>query len=203
MNNITITNIVKNEVTVNDCYTFKVPYDILNNMALKKDKDITLIYNKLILKCMLNKSLKSLSISFKIKKEISLKLDKEYCNNEYFKIINNKLKIKVLEYLEQKGYINDYEYAKNYIYTRNNKSIIYLKKYLLSKGIDKTILDKCILEYKEEFGLEKEKENILKFFEKNLNKLEDEKEKRKIFNKLLYKGYSYNLIKNIYNELKK
>lgn len=199
---IIITNIVKNEITINNCYNFKVPYDIFKEMGLKLDLDITDVYNKLMYKCMLYKGFRSLNVSFKTKKEISLKIEREYCNNEYFKSINNKIKNKVIEYLEEKEYINDYEYSVNYIQNRSNKSILQLKKSLIVKGVDKEIVEKCIKDYKEENGLDNERENIFKILDKSIHKLDDEKEKRKIFNKLLYRGYSYGTIKEIYNEIK-
>lgn len=115
----------------------------------------------------------------------------------------------VINKLEEQNYINDLEYAKNYIALKSTKyGPRLLKEELTKKGIDKKTFNKAIKDYDEETNLkhiikrEKDKAKFNSSFEKYLEKL---------YKKYVSKGFNPELLKTLlcseidktkYNELK-
>ena len=104
----------------------------------------------------------------------------------------NKAVDKLLEY----GYINDEVYAENYISTYSQtKGKQKLKFDLLSKGVDKSIIDQKLEKLLDEEGqFESAKTLALKFLK---NKIRDEKTYQKLCGHLVSKGFSFDVVSKI------
>lgn len=113
------------------------------------------------------------------KKEIYIKLLQKYWEKS---VVN-----KVIEILEEKGILNDLEYAKNYILNKKGgrKKVEYELKL---KGIDSLILKEAL----DCYMVEDELEELRKAFKKL-----DKKDDNKKIASLMRKGYSYSNIKKI------
>lgn len=102
---------------------------------------------------------------------------------------------KTIEFLEKYNYINDYEFAENYV-SRNigNKSIHRIKSELCVKGIDKAILDKTLVNLENN-----EDESVRKLIEKKIKRynLAEVKDKRRFYGLLMRNGYSYDTIQRV------
>lgn len=105
---------------------------------------------------------------------------------------------RVIEMLNKYDFINDYNYAKMYIeYKMNSKSITAIKNDLYKKHISKEIISSIL----EESPID-ESELIInllktKYYKFDLEELED---KRKVINKLMYKGFKYAQIDDAINK---
>ncbi len=97
-----------------------------------------------------------------------------------------------IDYVKSFHYIDDYQYALDYItYNSERKSIKQIELDLHQKGITRDIILKAYTEWKEMNGEQNESEMIRKLLEKkNYKKDCDIKEKQKIYSFLLRKGYS-------------
>jgi regulatory protein len=129
--------------------------------------------------------------------ELKLKLLKKQYDKE--------LVSKVLNYLKEKNYLNDYEFGKQYVEEKirtkswgKNK----LKSELYKKGIALNIIQQILEEEKDESSLEK----ATVLAEKKLSLLLRRKyEKRTLTNKLssflFSRGYEYDIIREVLNKL--
>ena len=108
---------------------------------------------------------------------------------------------KAAEKLKSYGYIDDSAFCESYISTYSTcKSKKKLKYDLLSKGIKEDIIEEKLAQL---FDEEEEKENLLRLAEKYMSGREfDLKTKQKFYNHFAGKGYDYNLVLNIWEELK-
>lgn len=108
---------------------------------------------------------------------------------------------KASEKLKSYGYIDDSAFCESYISTYlTSKSKKKLKYDLLSKGIKEDIIEEKLAQL---FDEEEEKENLLRLAEKYMSGKEfDLKTKQKFYNHFAGKGYDYNLVLNIWEELK-
>ena len=105
---------------------------------------------------------------------------------------------RVIEMLIKYDFINDYNYAKMYIdYKVNSKSITAIKNDLYKKHISNDIVSSIL----EESQID-ESELIINLLEKKYYKfnLQDLEDKRKVINKLMYKGFKYNSIEEAINK---
>lgn len=101
---------------------------------------------------------------------------------------------KVLERLEERGYIDDEKFAKYYLENRNLKKGISEKKMrieLKSKGISEDIIQSVFLE-----NPRNEEEEIKKIIEKKRKKYDDEK----LVSYLVRQGFDYQLSQNLVHE---
>jgi regulatory protein len=100
---------------------------------------------------------------------------------------------KVLEPLEEAGYIDDMEYVRAYIKEQQHRSSprgpYYARRFLFQKGLSKEIIDRGIKKY---YPKAKEKESIKKLIKRKGNK-----SKPKLINYLLRRGFSKNLVYSI------
>lgn len=104
----------------------------------------------------------------------------------------------VIDYLKEAGYISDEEYiarAINEYIALKNLSIIEIKYKLLSKGINKDLVDNYIDLHYEDM-LEYELNSIKKIILKKANQLEDDE----LIEFLYKKGFNKDLIKQAINE---
>lgn len=102
----------------------------------------------------------------------------------------------IIDFLKLYGYLDDYEYALNYIKTyTQSQSIRAVKMKLAMKGMDKSIIDNAIEEYLEsnEYDSKKLIYDILR--KKRFNSDNpDIKERNSIISHLLRKGFKYDEI---------
>lgn len=107
----------------------------------------------------------------------------------------------VIEYLKENKYIDDSDYIKrtiNNFKILKSLSIVELKYKLLSKGIDKNLIEDYIYENKEEIT-EYEINSAIKIIDKKSKELE----KKEIISYLMKKGYKKDNILVAYEELEK
>ena len=107
----------------------------------------------------------------------------------------------VIEYLKENKYIDDSDYIKrtiNNFKILKSLSIVELKYKLLSKGIDKNLIEDYIYENKDEIT-EFEINSALKIISKKSKELE----KKEIISYLMKKGYKKDNILVAYEELEK
>lgn len=135
------------------------------------------------------RALNLLSTAWKTRGEILSKLEAGY--------YPETIRIRVAQFLEEYGYLNDYEYVKAYIREKcPKKSIRMIQGELRKKGVQEEVIQKVLAELNPD-----EKEAILKYISKkapNLSQL-DYKARSKLFMALLNKGYSYEIISEILN----
>ena len=106
---------------------------------------------------------------------------------------------RVLELLKRYNYINDEAFAKSYV-----KDRVHLKRYgklkiqyeLHEKGIDESIIASCL----EDIPLN-ELENALQYIHKKSKDLSDQKERNRIYNALLRRGFSHEVIKQSFDTI--
>lgn len=107
----------------------------------------------------------------------------------------------VIEYLKENKYIDDSDYIKrtiNNFKILKSLSIVELKYKLLSKGIDKNLIEDYIYENKDEIT-EYEINSAIKIISKKSKELE----KKEIISYLMKKGYKKDNILVAYEELEK
>lgn len=138
------------------------------------------------------------SIKTKVLKYILYKKRTEQEIKQKFNKEDNQIIEDVIEYLKEANYINDEEYisrAINEYIALKNLSITEIKYKLLSKGIDKELLDNYIdLHYEDMIKYE------LNSIKKILLKKENQLENDEIVQFLYKKGYKKDLITQAINE---
>lgn len=140
-------------------------------------------------------ALRQLDYSSKTEKALREKL----YSKEYEKSVVDKIVIFLKEY----SFLDDYKYAKDYIARKistdgKNK----MKFSLINKGVSKEIIDE-LLE-----AIDEEDENVIAYEiaeKKYLNLINTEMDKRKLYKKLgdflVRKGYSYEVTKKVLSRL--
>ena len=123
------------------------------------------------------------------KKEIYAKLDS-------FEVSDSDKNF-IVEFLQDEGYIDDERYCRSYVKSKLNLKkwgVNKIKLSLLTKGVDREIVDNVISEidqdsYKEELA------NLLK--NKKINESDPYKRKAKLVRYAVGKGYSYSLVMEV------
>lgn len=140
-------------------------------------------------------SLKYLSYKPRSKKEVEKKL-------KTLKLSDNSVN-EVISWLESIRYLNDDHYSKLFIENKTIKKPLgkrLLTQKLLLTGIDKELIEKNIEELYSEENEFKAALSLLKKYQKKIKaKTEDEK-KRKCFQYLMSRGFSYDLINSVLKE---
>ena len=100
---------------------------------------------------------------------------------------------KAVEKIKSYGYIDDENFCENYILTyKNSKSKRKMKYDLLQKGVSEEII---VQKLEKEISEDEEREKCLNFAKKYMkNKEFDLKTKQKLYNHLVSKGFSFDLI---------
>lgn len=107
---------------------------------------------------------------------------------------------KACERLSELGLLNDTEYARilaNDLLERKNYSIKRIKQELAFRGIDREIVENTV----DSLDNDPQKSIILLVKKKYINKLNDEKGKKRTIDALMRLGYSYSDIKNALNTI--
>lgn len=128
---------------------------------------------------------------------------KEVKNKLTYKKISKESVEKIIEHLKKYQFLNDETYAKMYLEQKVNskgmgKSMVHFK--MIDKGIDKEMISKVIDEnYPEEKQIEAGKKLLEKYLKKK-QKTEDKLElKKKCYQYLFSRGFSYSIISQILN----
>lgn len=183
-------------IFINDKFAFGMEEIDVIKYKLKIDTVLTKTMHDKICKHVIleeakNKALKYLSYKSRTKSEVILKLKLDYNRN----IIDD-----VVIFLEKYNYLDDYKYALIFIKDRvklKHFGHIRLKHELKRKGVDDYTIEKALQESEID-----EETNIMYLIEKKAkgNKNLEAKEKRRIFDFLIRKGFSYNMINECFNE---
>jgi regulatory protein len=184
----------KYRVTTNE-NEFVFDEDTIIKHLVFKDKiftkdEFTLILDDLAINTAFNKALRYLNYGLRTIYEMKTYL-KEFTNID-----------KVIEKLQDLGYLNDKAYAKNYLdyCKRNNKGPIFYKNKLLEKKIDKTIIN----HYLEEYSYNSQLDIIMNIINKEINKLTAypfKSQQRMLISKLIRNGFSNEIIYETVNKL--
>lgn len=161
--------------------------DIEIDFNLKENMDISNIYNDIILASIENKAMYLIYLKERTEFELEMKLKEKYLNKN---LVNIK---KVILKLKQNSYINDFEYAVNYIIVNKFKTEAKIKKSLIQKGISLKNISLAFETLSEDLDFEEiERNEIEKYISLNGNL-----SKEKIFSRLLNRGYKYSLIREV------
>lgn len=174
-----VSKLERNKVHFGDRLVFDINSEILSIFKLEEGLDLPLpLYEKLLYESCLLKSYKLLARQDYTRYLIKRKLDYIYNNNFIVE--------KVLDSLVEKSYINDYDYAKNFIKNKNfgRKRMEYELK---TRGINSEIIENIYIEISKD-----EKVEIKKLLKKVERK--DFKKKVEFF---LRRGYSLDDILDI------
>ncbi len=178
------------EVFIDNTLNFTMDYSLIMKHDIKKDKIVDekwlyVLENDINYKKAYDYSIRLLAIKDRVTEEIISKLNQKGYNKD--------LAIKVIEKLEDIGYIDDEKYIKNMINDKkevpglSKKALLYK---LRSKGIDSNLLEKCFSQI--EFD---DYKTALLAAEKQVRKIKGDNKtiKNKIYLFLKRKGYSENI----------
>jgi regulatory protein len=132
------------------------------------------------------------NLEYILKKKIRRLNDEKKIRFELYKEIE-----KIIQKLENLNLIDDINFTESKIRSLSyqGKSKIYIKQYLLKKGVNKEIINEQIsLHYENNQNIEKE--NALKFAKKK-KLLDDDKDYEKKLSKMARAGFSYEISKEV------
>lgn len=181
--------------------SLKISYEIYEEFQLEKDMEIDdLTYEKLKEE---DSFIQAKEVGFKYASYMPRTIH-EVRNKLYQKNISDKVAFKIIEYLEKQGYLNDENYANEYFrqcMELKNYSLKLTRLKFFQKGLSNELLEEII---SRSYSEETEYSNALKQAEKKArNKdLNDFKEFQKVYRFLLSKGFSYEMSKNVLEDLK-
>lgn len=179
-----ILKIQRNKIYLDTEEIIDVNKDLINKFNLKEEINIESIYIDIIYESMKIKALYLIYLKERTAYQLKLKLREKYISKNYYLIDN------LIEEFIQLGYIDDMYYACGYIRVNKEVGTNKLKFKLKEKGISENIILEALEEVNSEINLEEiEVKNIRKFIEKNYNI-----DKNKMINKLLNRGYRFDLI---------
>ena len=186
-------NKTKARVKLDSGFTFALYKGEISKYGIEIDEYISEEKINLIVENVLKKRAKERALyligdAVKTKKQISDKLLKDYYPQSVIEY--------VMSFLEEYSFIDDYDYASRYVMTYSEKkSVLQIKNDLYKKGIEKSVIESVLSENDID-----EDVSIEKLLGKSLVKydLNDMKSKRKIYNMLLRKGYSYECINRVF-----
>lgn len=205
-----ITNIEKQKknknrynIFINNEFAFGLNEDVIVKHSISVGQEITEQYIEDILKSeekakAINYAIILLGYRPRSINELKLKMSEKGYESELIDY--------AIEMLEKYNYLNDYEFGKSFIkdkqsFKKAGKNL--LKRELYQKGIDKEIVNQLIIEtvneedeYERAFALAKKKNDILKSDDINTRY-------RKLSGLLVRKGYSFDIISKVLNEILK
>ena len=191
----------KYSVFINNKFVFSISGTDVLYFKLKEDEEISdekfnNIINTIVFNEAKDKAMHFLGYKARTYKEVVNKLSVEEFSEEVI--------CKVMDLLVKYSYVDDYKYAISYVkYMHNSKTHgkIRIKYELKQRGVQEDIIDKVL----QELDLD-ETSNILKLFDKKLKNGTnlDYKEKKKVFDYISRRGFSYEDISTafeIYSQL--
>ena len=166
-----------------------VKYNLKNGLDIEKQKIDEIVLESEVFYAF-NKVLKYISKAMKTEFDLRAYLKQKSFNDEVIEKTIDKLKLY--------NYVDDEIYVKSYIQTYKDKfGENKIKQNLKNKKIDEELIEKYLI-FDEDDVLNNIKKEILK---QTKNKAMDIKLKQKIFRNLIFKGYSFEQIKNAFNLL--
>lgn len=127
-----------------------------------------------------------------------LPVEKQIKNKLYEKKYHKDVVDYVIDKCKEYGYINDFEFAKSYVYqSRNIKGKMRIKTDLIQKGISSEIIDEVLEEYVDEDGCLTQAKKRLR--DKDIS---DNKVYLSLLRYLQYRGYSYDEINRAIAQIK-
>ncbi len=182
-------------------YSFPVSEEVLFDFGLKNgisltETEVSKIQAAENFQKFYLKTLDFIAYRIRTKAETIKRLREYFYKDNLEKEISEQLEEKIVAKLEKANFLNDEEFVKSYIESAKNSKTPpgaqKIKEFLYKKGVEKDLIDKYLLDYSktiESIGLEKLLEKKLKMI-----KNRSFKEKQKIIQYLLRKGYSYEAI---------
>ncbi len=185
-------------IYINNKYVFAISkqdvafYNLREGEEITQEKYDTILENVVFAKAKLT-AINFLSRKDRSTREVIRKLKEKGFTKEVTK--------KVLEFLKSYGYINDLEYAKKFVKQRvvvrgyGKFKVIYE---LRDKGINDNIIEKVTQNIEDD-----EYESAIKLGRKKARRLDltDYKEKQKLYSYLQRRGYSYDIIKSVLQQI--
>ena len=185
-------------LTFNDDSKMKISKLTYNNFALSEEKEIDEKLNKEI-----NLFEQKVEISKYIK---SLIAKKPYTERELLKKAISKFKdyhlvIDVVRELKVSRLIGDEDFINNYLdyFDKNNYGEYFIINFFRSSGLKQELIEKL------EFDEENEKRKALNYFDSIKNKFVSSnfaKQKKKIYDRMLQRGFNIEVILDVLNNLK-
>ena len=189
----------KYNVFIDGEYTFALPMQDILYFKLKEGKEVPeetveYIQNSLIYIKAQDTALHYIGYKMRTVKEICMKLSEKEFSEEVIE--------KVIAFLEKYGYANDREYCRKYIREKlrmKPKSGYALKIELRQRGISARIIDEVMAETEmDEAG---DAFRWLKRKSRGQWPPENEKKKKQLYDFLLRKGYSYDIIGEAFRQM--
>ncbi len=196
MNILTLKLKNKNNTNIFVAETEKGQFDLHSEIIVKNNIKTGQVDEEIFFKAVLDSNI--LIATEKAMKYISTKLKTQQQIKDYLykQGYNSTVVNPVLEKLNEYNLINDYQFAKSYIASNKNFSSNKLKQKLIGFGVKADIFDELLTEFNDIPTCKKTTEKFLK------NKQIDEKTIQKLVRNLQSKGYNYETIKSVLNELK-
>lgn len=186
-------------IYIDDTFAFGISIDVYLKYNLRKDQEIDNDFIEDILLAeennkAINSALKYLSYRQRSIKELRDHLVRKGYDKS---IIEN-----TIDYLEDKNYINDYQFAKSFIRDKsylNKQGINKIRYDLLNKGVSKEIVAKTL-----KFDDDQEFDNAMELANKKMKSYKNQDRNtiyRKLGGFLQRKGYRYDTVKKVLREV--
>ena len=186
-------------VFINGEYAFALPMQDILYFKLKEGREvpeetIEYIQNSLIYIKAQDTALHYIGYKMRTVKEIRIKLAEKEFSEDVME--------RVIEFLEKYGYADDREYCRKYIREKlrmKPKSGYALKIELKQRGISSRIIDEVMAETEVD-----EEGDAFRWLERKNRGIwppQDDKQKKKLYDFLLRKGYSYDIIGEAFRQM--
>ena len=131
-----------------------------------------------------------------------LRTEKELSQRLKRKKFDQAVITETLEFLKNKGFVNDAAFAKAWVNSRINKPIGLrrLRVELTQKGVDKEIINTEIARVKEDYSEEAVVAEIARSRFQKLKGIEPQKAKRRVYAYLLRRGFSPEIVIDAVNQ---
>lgn len=186
-------------IYIDDVFAFGISVDVFVKYNLKKDQEIDNGFiEEILLEEESNKSINS-AIKYLSYRQRSIKETRDHLNKKGY---DDSIIQRTIDYLLEKNYLNDYEFAQSFI-----KDKSYLNKYginkiryeLLNKGISKDIIAKTL-----KFDNDEEYDNAMELANKKMKSYKNQDRNsiyRKLGGFLQRKGYRYETVSKVLKEV--
>lgn len=186
-------------IYIDDEFAFGISVDIFVKYNLKKDQEIEDEFIKEILLAEENNKSITLAVKYLALRQRSVKEVKDYLKRKGY---DDNLIDDTISYLEEKNYLNDYEFAQSFI---RDKS--YLNKYginkiryeLMNKGVSREIISKTL-----RFDTDEEYNNAIELANKKMKSYRNQDRDsiyRKLGGFLQRRGYRYDTVSKVLREV--
>ena len=186
-------------VFINGEYAFALPMQDILYFKLKEGREVPeetveYIQNSLIYIKAQDTALHYIGYKMRTVKEIRIKLAEKEFSEEVIE--------KVITFLEKYGYADDREYCRKYIREKlrmKPKSGYALKIELKQRGISSRVIDEVMAETEVD-----EEGDAFRWLERKSRGIwppQDDKQKKKLYDFLLRKGYSYDIIGEAFRQM--